>query len=291
MLSLIERLGACRFFVLLSDACLPVVSFQKVCEELGMGEDNKTRWEDDKSFFDQHEPQQQRHQGEYLRERLRSLRESSPCDVFQQDAMRVLDELLDPPAGSQAGGIQPHSQWCVLTRRHAEILCDDAEKPRQRRELLLKALDCTVCTDDVHNNLTLAPDELFALSFLCDYGKRANEVIRFVKRRTTYCRCCLDPDDCKCGSLRAKHPYTLVNLNPLLIQQCHLSHALFARKFKCGVEDNGGRKWWFWLWLAANSTHEPADVLAECVKLAKLCDWDVKMRSCKCAVRRLCRCV
>jgi hypothetical protein len=56
-----------RVFVLLSEACLPLVSFEEAREELGMGGD---KWEDDASLFDMHDPKQQKAQREYLKEFL-----------------------------------------------------------------------------------------------------------------------------------------------------------------------------------------------------------------------------
>ena len=56
-----------RVFVLLSEACLPLVSFEEAREELGMG---GGKWEDDASLFDMHDPKQQKAQREYLKEFL-----------------------------------------------------------------------------------------------------------------------------------------------------------------------------------------------------------------------------
>ena len=56
-----------RVFVLLSEACLPLVSFEEAREELGMG---GGKWEDDASLFHMHDPKQQKAQREYLKEFL-----------------------------------------------------------------------------------------------------------------------------------------------------------------------------------------------------------------------------
>ncbi|MGB1605755.1 MAG: hypothetical protein ACPIOQ_74185, partial [Promethearchaeia archaeon] len=104
---------------------------------------------------------------------------------------------------------------------------------------------------DVHENLTLAPDELFVLTYLRDFARRTHTTIGYSIRKITYGRCCLDDERCVCGPVRAKHPQTLSNLHPDFIRKCGTCDgggAIFARKFACCVEDGNGWKFWQWLW-------------------------------------------
>jgi len=151
--------GDARLFVLLSDACLPIVSFDEAARELMRDGD----WKDDFSLFDMHEKAQHRDQHKYLRDYLAgvSLTEQNRAEV------ELLQGLLDSSLGNS--GIAAHSQWCVLTRKHAEILCKDEDE--ERRRLWLRAYSQALNKDDVHRNLTLAPDELFILSYLKDYWR------------------------------------------------------------------------------------------------------------------------
>ena len=57
----------------------------------------------------------------------------------------------------------------MLSRTHAEILCK--EEDIKRRELLLSAYSMALDIKDVHDNMTLAPDELFVLTYLRDYSR------------------------------------------------------------------------------------------------------------------------
>ncbi|MFN9979518.1 MAG: DUF2201 family putative metallopeptidase, partial [bacterium] len=78
----------------------------------------------------------------------------------------VINGIIDEHAH---GGPKPkpvvwaHSQWCILSRRHAEILCDSNPVEERRRKLWLSAYAKALTNDDVNKNLTLAPDELFIL--------------------------------------------------------------------------------------------------------------------------------
>lgn len=159
LLSLTAR-GDARLFVLLSDACLPIVSFDEAVREL-MGDDRD--WKDDKSLFDMHEKEQHRDQHKYLRQYL--------AEVSATEHNRAEVELLQGLLGSSVSnsGIAAHSQWCVLTRKHAEILCKDEDE--ERRRLWLDAYSKALKKDDVHSNLTLAPDELFILTYLKDFWR------------------------------------------------------------------------------------------------------------------------
>ena len=155
-------------FLLLSDACLPIVSFKKALQEL-LGEGD---WNDDGSIFDMHDDKQHKAQRQYLQDFLKREREevASGNKRSMSEGLQLLDDLLVPCTGkSKPDGLSAHSQWCVLSRRHAEILCQ--EEDNTRRELLLSAYSMALDIEDVHSNMTLAPDELFVLTYLRDYSR------------------------------------------------------------------------------------------------------------------------
>ena len=193
-----------RMFVLLSDSCLPIVSFDEAREEL-MGGNSDGMWDNDESVFDMHQEAQQKAQRKYL--------DSSPQLMIDGSGASGSEvrELLHGLLGAKDNrgkpdGLWAHSQWCVLSRRHAEMLCDMKEEEQCRRNLFLHAYTKAFTMQDVSENITLASDELFTLSYLRDYGRRNQTAIKWRDGKTTYGRCCLDGNACKCGSERAKHP-------------------------------------------------------------------------------------
>jgi hypothetical protein len=216
-------------------------------------------WMHDKSLFDLHADAQQRDQRRYIQSRL------ADVAAYDPEAAQLLKELVELGLSREKkrkdqDGVWAHAQWCVLSRRHAEILCDNTQPHRQRRAVFLRAYSLLFqggggglprgCSD-VHENLTLAPDELFVLTYLRDFARRTHTTIGYSIRKITYGRCCLDDERCVCGPVRAKHPQTLSNLHPDFIRKCGTCDgggAIFARKFACCVEDGNGWKFWQWLW-------------------------------------------
>jgi hypothetical protein len=262
-----------RMFVLLSDACLPIVSFEKArCELMQAGGE----WVHDKSYFHTHADKQQRDQRRYFQRFVDAHREAQ---ADSEEEVLLLSHIIDEYAH---GGPKPkpvvwaHSQWCILSRRHAEILCDSNPFEERRRKLWLSAYAKALTNDDVNKNLTLAPDELFILSYLRDYERRTGSVIKCESRTVTYGRCCLDAGSCQCGPERAKHPQSHKNLQHDFVKSCDIHMALFARKFSPGVEDGGRWVWWHRLWEAGGATLQKR--MEERVKLAQLCHWEMQMR-------------
>ena len=155
-------------FILLSDACLPIVSFKEAQQEL-LGEGD---WNDDESIFDMHDDKQHKAQRQYLQDFLEREKEKVTSGKQQSisEGLQLLDDLLvHSTSKSKPDGLSAHSQWCVLSRTHAEILCK--EEDIKRRELLLSAYSMALDIKDVHDNMTLAPDELFVLTYLRDYSR------------------------------------------------------------------------------------------------------------------------
>eukprot|EP00802_Teleaulax_amphioxeia_P008714 Tamp_08723.p1 GENE.Tamp_08723~~Tamp_08723.p1 ORF type:complete len:665 (-),score=164.39 Tamp_08723:203-2197(-) len=261
-------------FVLLSDACLPIVSFETARSELmeAGGE-----WSNDKSCFHLHADKQQRDQRRYFK-RFVDAQDEADAD---SEEVQLLKDIIDEHAHA---GVKPkpaiwaHSQWCILSRRHAEILCDPGEDGREekRRKVWLSAYAKALSKDDVDANLTLAPDELFILSYLRDYERRTGLVIKVDNRTVTYGRCCIDAGSCQCGPERAKHPQAHKNLQYDFVKSCDLNMALFARKFNPGVEDGERWVWWRRLWEAWGDTLPQR--VEERSKLAQMCHWEMQMR-------------
>ena len=118
----------------------------------------------DKSLFDLHADAQQRDQRRYIQSRL------ADVAAYDPEAAQLLKELVELGLSREKkkkdqDGVWAHAQWCVLSRRHAEILCDNTEPHRQRRAVFLRAYSLLFqggggglprgCSD-VHENLTLA---------------------------------------------------------------------------------------------------------------------------------------
>ena len=263
-----------RMFILLSDACLPIVSFETARSELMQA---GGEWVHDKSYFHTHADKQQRDQRRYFQRFVAAHREAQ-ADSEEEEVL-LLSHIIDEHAH---GGPKPkpvvwaHSQWCILSRRHAEILCDSNPVEERRRKLWLSAYAKALTNDDVNKNLTLAPDELFILSYLRDYERRTGSVIKCESRTVTYGRCCLDAGSCQCGPERAKHPQSHKNLQHDFVKSCDIHMALFARKFSPGVEDGGRWVWWHRLWEAGGATLQKR--IEERAKLAQLCHWEMQMR-------------
>jgi hypothetical protein len=166
--------------VLLSDSCLPLVPFDSFYEEC---QDMRV------STFDMkdHTQKVQREQ----RENIKAIMEQMQCDEQwsedKQRAWRLARELAENER------VIAHSQWCLLTRRDAEALADDKEL-----KMWLEAYKIMLPFSEVNASRTLAADELLIATYLSERARRTNEEFRYTKRQTTFCRCCLDPNNCKC---------------------------------------------------------------------------------------------
>lgn len=277
-----------RVFILLSDACLPLMSYDEAREEL-MGGNCDGKWEDDESIFDTHLEAEQRAQRTYFRNSLQFTDDGTSSNDSSSDSdseeNRLLHDLLDAKnSKGKSDGIWAHSQWCVLSRRHAEILCDTKDEEQDRRNQFFRAYTKALPLHDVETNTTLAPDELFILSYLRDYGRRTKTAIKWRTGKTTYGRCCLDSNSCKCGPARAKHPMSLKNLHQGFILDGCMNRAIFGRKFLQGVEDKELWKWWVRLWGVYGSAqtfqsaeHREKHTREKRVEIAKMCHWQAQI--------------
>ena len=129
-------------------------------------------WSEDESVFDMHDEPQRKAQRQYFQTFLQREEEKVASGQEQRNSeqLEFLKELLGhSTTNKKPDGIWAHSQWCVLSRAHAEILCKD--EGSARRDLMLSAYSMALDIQDVHKNMTLAPDELFALTYLRDYSR------------------------------------------------------------------------------------------------------------------------
>mmetsp|Transcript_38881 Transcript_38881/g.122521 ORF Transcript_38881/g.122521 Transcript_38881/m.122521 type:complete len:274 (+) Transcript_38881:284-1105(+) len=178
-----------EWFVLLSNSCLPMVSFETLFDYLNAHKG--------KSFFDLHKVESQRFQ----RENFRRVLEEKKANMSEgkEKELALLEELASKEHGET---IQAHSQWCILCREDAKALAE-----AQDAELWLSAFDLLLDEEYVDKSLMLAPDELLPLTYLRYHARRRGERMRkVVNIKVTYSWCCLDGGNCSCDASRAKHP-------------------------------------------------------------------------------------
>jgi hypothetical protein len=223
-----------KWFILLSDSCLPLIGFDALLQRL------KNQYQ--LSSFDLHTARAQKVE----RDNVRNIMSD------------VLDEMKTEPSSEEAliksitdhDDLTAHSQWCVLTRKDAEILARGGDL-----EVWYRAYKQMLRLELVKRSYLLAPDELFILTYLRHSHRVRDLPYLHHNRKSTFAHCCLDMINCTCSLGRAAHPMSFQALRKELVLHAFVAGSLFARKFDGCMKMADFRA----LWAAMES--EPNQVL------------------------------
>ncbi|EKX51484.1 hypothetical protein GUITHDRAFT_134409 [Guillardia theta CCMP2712] len=212
-----------RWFILLSDSCLPLVSFEVLLKTLRKGHHH--------SCFDLHSVKAQKEQRKNIQLITSDLLVHDdlspvPCrlEVANGDGMQDEELIKDLLLHEE---ITAHSQWCILNRKDAEILVQGGNI-----ETWFEAYRRFLRPNLVKRSYLLAPDELFILTFLRHFHRTQGTSYKFINRKSTFAHCCLDIAHCCCSLGRAAHPLSFTSLQKDLLSLAFAHDSLFARKFE-----------------------------------------------------------
>lgn len=231
-----------KWFVLLSDSCLPMVSFETLQKRL---REELVRDGQPISAFDTHpgaaQKDQRRNLAQLAHDARRAWEEEEGCSSEGRAAMSLIGSLV---AGEE---VVSHSQWCLLGRADARAL---ARAPDPNLHTWFDAYRRLLPLTEVREGKTLAADELLLLSFLRRHWKEKRAPYKdnhhWARLKVTLSHCCLDPASCRCSIARAAHPLAYETLHPDIVSQSLVCASFFARKFKPGMH----LKHWEALWNA-----------------------------------------